>query len=129
MSEARQAQWWTCDAGAERISNCEIGDAVLEWWDGLSPDEPLPETVTVYGFAPRVIDDRERERLAMQVMDDLHESLEDEYGDPDGLADATITDSMKQAARAFVAAVLNEYSIWQCEKVCEETVTVKDYIP
>ena len=119
MSE-REPKYWTC-VEAEVLNHTEIEDALDEFLDDDPENHQL--TVEVTGFAPMVPD---VERIANHVLDDLLENiLDDEYGGPDGYTKST--DGMKEAAKAFVGAVLKEYNVYNCEEVCKKTVALSLY--
>ncbi len=48
------------------------------------------------------------------VLERLLEDLDEDYADPDGDS-TTPTDTMREAARAFVGVVAKEYKVWSCE--------------
>lgn len=59
------------------------------------------------------------EKYAQQIADRIMEEellrLDEEYGDPDGDADMSATESMREAALAFGRAVVAGYTPWMCE--------------
>ena len=60
---------------------------------------------------------------------DIMEYLDMEYGDPDGECVSDVTDEMIEAARKFVDTVLEGYTSWACEPNGEwTTVDVRDWI-
>lgn len=119
---ACEAQFWSCRDDDEILTHTEIEEAVGAFLDDVYPDRPA--TVTVYGYAVRVVD---REHYAERALDNLLEDLHEEYGDPNRYPSDSITESMRAAARAFLEAVLAEYRVWTCEKVCEEVVDLAEY--
>jgi len=108
----------------ERLSHSEMDDAIESVLDGIGDLNAPPETIEMCGFIhkkPSV------KREATGALDRILESLDEEYGDPDG-GYIEATDSMKDAAQEFVAAVLDEYTVWACEIVKRETVNVQEWI-
>ena len=116
------SNWWgTKDS--ERLIHRTPDEAIEEMLDQVPcPIDDFGEVV-VAEYAPmKCSADAER------VLERLLESLDDEYGDPDG--DYTEpTDSMKQAAEAFVRAVVAEYTPWACEPTGNEVrVNALDWV-
>lgn len=123
MSETkREAQFWSCREDDEYLSHETIEEAVEAWADDLHPG-PLPETVTVYGFARMELPTTER--LASEALARLLEWMDEEYGDPHGATEPTPT--MEAAAFAFAQTFRAEYVPWACEQVERRTVRVADY--
>ena len=120
----KEPKFWTCNEHAELLRHVDYEEAVQEWVEDLWPEE-LPETLVVYGFAP--IDLSGVDVDAERVLEHLLESMDEEYGDPDG-SYTIATESMKAAAEVFVETIYAEYDTWACVKVCEKTVRVADII-
>jgi hypothetical protein len=118
------AEMFSCDPDAEVLTATDVSEAVQEWVDYF--DGPLPETVTVYGFARRELPPTEK--LAENILYDVLERLNDEYGDPDGLRGDGRTPEMVEAAHAFADVIRCKYWVWACEHASEETVKVSDYV-
>jgi hypothetical protein len=129
VAEKREPKYWTCDRGTERLYHTTIHDAVVDWWDQLDPDDPrggtMPETVTVYGFAPMEVD---QARWSNYALDTVLEAMEEEYGDPDGISVNDPTAAMREAACTFLRSILAEYRVWGCEEVCQEVVDPKEHV-
>jgi len=83
-------------------------------------DGPLPETIDLIGYDLVIINE---EKQADRVLETFIESLDEDYGDY-----TKPTDGMKLAAKEFVKKVISEYQVTTCEKVCEKTVRIKDYV-
>jgi hypothetical protein len=124
VESKREPKFWTCRRDEERLSADCVEDAMDEWVDHLFPD-PLPETVTVYGFAPMELPSVEK--LAGRAVDYLLELLDEEYGDPEG-DPGEPTAKIKAAAEAFATILRAEYRAYTCEEVTSETVKVADYV-
>lgn len=122
MSAEKPLYWGL--ANDEQLSCTEIGERVQEFYENLEDNEPLPETIELIGFDPMKVNE---ERHANWLLDNLLESLDEEYGSPDGNGTQP-TETMKQTAKEFVEKVLSEYHVWGCERVCTKTVRIKDYI-
>lgn len=65
------------------------------------------------------------ESIAEDVLNEVLERLDEEYGDPDG--DYTSpTDSMRQMAEAFARSVLCQYTPWCCEPTGNEILVTRE---
>lgn len=102
----------------ERLHHDDPDEAIADIIDGLHPvgfDE-IGE-ITVHEFAPATPNPEH-----WRPLESLIEQLDEEYADPDG--DGTRpTEAMLVAEKAFVAAVLADYTPWSC-KPTGNTVTV-----
>lgn len=125
MSE-REARWWSVDRERERLYATEIEEAVQEWYDDLYPDQIVPETVEVHGFAPMELPPAEK--IAADVLEYVGEWLEEDYGDPDDGGPTNWNEKAKAAAAEFARVVREEFYVWACEPVARETVRVADYV-
>jgi hypothetical protein len=116
------AEFYTCREDEEQLSFTCIEEAVEQWADDCWPN-PLPETVTVYGYGRmRVV------TCPTSPLEDMVERLDEEYGDPEGNYETPVTEGMREAERQFIAAVLAEYHPWACVRVSEEVVNVADFL-
>jgi len=104
----------------ERLVYTDEDVAIEAILDGI--DGPLPETITICGFARMEID-----TLRLIPLEDCLETLDEEYGDPDGEYSES-TEAMKEAERVFLAAIKKEYTPWACEEVCRKEITVADWV-
>lgn len=119
----RIVKFWTCLQHAEELHHRDIASAVAELFDM----DPLPETVEVYGYAPVILPSAEE--LAQQYLSPLRHLLallDDEFSNPDGEA-TDPSRRMVEAELAFLRVVLEEYEVWDCERVETRTVRVQDY--
>jgi len=109
----------------EQLTHTEMDDAVESILEDMEGDiKDLPETIEVCGFAHVVVNVKKE---AEGILERLLEGLYEDYGNPDG--DSTdITDTMKEASETFVAAVLEEYTVWACEIIKRETINVQEWI-
>jgi hypothetical protein len=121
----RAVRFWDCGEDNELLSHTEISEAVEAWADSIHP-APLPETVTVYGFAPMELPSASS--LATDVLDHILESLDEELADPDGNGTKP-TEAMRDAALVFAEAIRAEYEPWFCERVTKVVVRVADHVP
>jgi hypothetical protein len=127
----REPVFWDCSDGSE-LSHTDEDDAIEAYLDAMldskmTPAEvlaTLPEMVTVYGFAHDELVGCEA--WAEIALESLIECIDDEYGNPDKMTQAT--KGMLDAARAFVTAVVADYAPWRCSKVAEKTIEVEPWI-
>ncbi len=123
--QARAVEYWDCNDSEELLSHTDIGDAVVAWADAL--DGPLPESVTVYGFARRPLPSAEP--LAIDILTRVLEELDNDLGDPDATEITRDTQPMREAAFALAAAIRADYEVWQCERVTKCDVLVAEHVP
>jgi hypothetical protein len=121
----RAVKFWECCTDAEHLAYTDIGEAVHAWADARHP-EPLPETVTVHGYAPMELPTEEW--IADLILRETLERLDEEHARFDG-EDTTPTAAMKAASYAFARVIRREYVSWQCEEVVAVTVRVADHVP
>jgi len=119
----RKIVFWG-DKDDEHLTFAEMDDAIESILDGMDDINALPETIDVCGFA-RMEPNAKSE--AVRVLERTLSDLDQEYGNPDGNY-TKATDSMQEAAKTFVAAVLDEYTVWACDIVKRETVNVQAWI-
>jgi len=116
-------EYWDCEKNRELLTHDSIGEAVY-WWADAAP-KPLPETVTVYGFARKELPSADS--IAAGILDDLGNWLVDEYSDPDYGPD--FNRAIEEAALRFAETLRSELFVWACDEVTSQTVNVRDYIP
>ena len=104
----------------ERLVYTDEDVAIEAILDGI--DGPLPETITICGFARMEVD-----TLRLNPLEDCLETLDEEYGDPDGEYSES-TEAMKEAERVFLAAIKKEYTTWMCEEVCRKEIDVAEWM-
>ena len=117
----RTIEYWDSE-GEERLTHTDQYDAIENMLDGIGK---LPETIEICGYARMELPGVES--LATDVLERLLEGLDEEYGDLEG-GYVSGTDKMKEAAKVFLTAVLDEYVSWACEIVKRETVDVAAWV-
>lgn len=123
MTEAtREPVFFSCDPDQEHLRHTEPDEAIEAHLDDL---EAMPETVTVHGFARMPVKKERTERLAADHLELLLETLDEELGDPEFRTKPT--EVMTAHARRFVTSVVEEYEVWACEKISEETVNSQQW--
>lgn len=124
--------YWDCRQ-SERFENEDPDEEIEEWLDDAWMPEfktmtreqvldALPKTIELIGYKrmmPAVAEYR-------NVLDDLLESIDEQYGDPDEYTHPT--DAMKELERIFIEGVLKLYNSWPCEEAAKRTVVVADWI-
>lgn len=121
----REVRFWDCSDDKESLCWTSITEAVEQWADEQHPN-PLPETVTVYGFASMELPPLKH--LADEALERMLELLDEDYGDPTD-SGTTPTPGMRDAALRFANSICIEYDPWACEQVTEEVVRVADHVP
>ena len=102
------AVFWAEENDDGELLHGSIEDAIEDFLDAISIDE-IPDQATFVGYSRMVVDPYRCDRS----LDDLLEYLDEEYGNPDKRT--TPTPEMREAEREFVAKVLSQYAVWQCE--------------
>lgn len=113
-------KFYTCDECAERLNYTDPEEAV---YDEISGNESLfqDDEITLYEHTPMTIPDSR-----FEVLERLLESLDEDFGDPDGEYSKP-TPGMIQAEKAFIEAMKQEYQVWSCEQTGKQTKTVYDW--
>ena len=128
-NQQRTPKYWHWSNDAETLAFTTPGEAVDDYVEhvyhaGLGDDPPpIPEYVTLYGYAPMALDKPD----PGWILDEVLDRIEEEYGDPDG--PRKTTDRMRAAASEFIDLVVEEWGepYW-CEIVETRTVRVRDYV-
>ena len=107
-------------ADEERLSYTDEHECIEGILDDI--DDPLPEKITICGFARMEV-----ATLCLNPLENCLETLDEEYGDPDGEYSES-TEAMKEAERVFLAAIKKEYTTWMCEEVCRKEIIVADWV-
>ena len=114
MSERQTGSSEMYGIGDQEILNTNLNDCVERYLDAIPPGD-LPKhapVVKVEHYRPRAL---ESGALFMDThLDALYESLDEEYGNPEG--DATEpTQAVRQAWQTFLDVVRAEYVSWFCD--------------
>lgn len=120
------AEFWDCSRDGEQLTWTTIAEAVADHVDNIVWPDPLPETVTVYGFATMGLPSADR--IASSVLDELTGWLDDKYGDQIDGDPTEIPPELRAAALVFAEAVRAHYPVWSCEQVAQREVRVSDYV-
>ncbi len=124
MSGPREAKFWSCRDDDEVLTHDDISEAVEEWADDAHPDR-IPETITVYGFAPMELPPATD--IANRALGEIIEWLDEELADPSGNGSQS-SDELTAAALAFAEAIRTHYEPWMCEEVERRVISVRDYL-
>lgn len=111
-------EFWS--ATDDEILSHETVDEAVESF--LEDCDQFPETIEIRGYARM-----QPSPDVLRPLEDLLEYLDEEYGDPDG-PPTEATAKMKEAERAFINVVLQDYSSWACEQVTTEIILVNEWI-
>ena len=109
----------------------EAIEAALDEW--LSPKcnvlehlrSAVGETLTIYGFTRRKLDKDEPCLDGENILSDLLERIDEEYGGEDPTEP---TAGMKAAADILSQVLHREYEVWQCESTHKAVVNVDAWI-
>lgn len=112
---------WSHDKHAERVHPLNTAWDIY-FQDCEDNDVEPSEVVTMYAFKQKTVNEQ---WLANCALDALIERFDDEYGDPEEYTQATQV--MKDAALAFVHAVVAECDAWQVEDVGSVELKVSDW--
>lgn len=125
MSE--EVKYWSCNRDADYLTHQSIEFAIDEFLEDVEPPE-WPDEVVVYGFAPMEV--RFSGYARDNMLDELVESLDEDYGDPYGNSDDyRPSDAVKAKADELLRLMEAEYPCWTCEEVETVTVPLRDYVP
>lgn len=70
---------------------------------------------------------KDADTFAKNILEDILERLDEEYGDPDG--DGTEpTENMKEASLKLAQVIINEYQSWACVKTGEDIEYSKEEV-
>lgn len=123
--EKRKPTLWDCSRDSEVLTHSDPEAAVDDWLgnDFVGELSDAPEEVTVFGFAPVIVDEARRSCEASRVLEGLIEQLDEDLGSPDDYTKPT--EEMEALARTFVDGVLELYHVWSCEQISEESVPTR----
>jgi hypothetical protein len=103
-----EPSFYSCAEDSERLTCTTPDEAIEEFIDQLWGDQPLPASITVYGWRRTALEPASW--INARAIEMVLENLDEDFGDPDG--DATdVTEPMKAAAKVFVDAVAAEYQL------------------
>lgn len=119
--------WDCCDS--EELYHSDKDEAIEAFLDGfmlpvMKPEDwaAVPKTIEVSGYVRAKVD----RNLDGIPLEHILELLDEDYGNPD--AETKPTKRMKEAEKEFLKVVLEEYFVWNCEKVCKEEVNTMEWI-
>lgn len=98
--------WYGVD-GQEQLDS-SIDECIERYLDEC---EDFDFTFFVYEFRTMKVNPK-----CLNVLEQLLETLDEEYGNPEGCDWTQPTESMVAAEKVFVEAVLSEYQVWACER-------------
>jgi hypothetical protein len=122
MSE-REIKFWQAERMNDNPLTCEsIDEAVgeyVEYFKALADGK-----IEIIGYAPMEVNPY----LLDDILENILERLDEEYGNPDNTEGRKPTEEMKQAEAEFVKKIISFYEPWMCEEVERKTINVKEWI-
>lgn len=123
--EKREPTLWAI-GDPETLTHTDMHEAIEEWvenelWE--SNIYAIPDTVTVTGYARMEISTH-----LLNPLEHVLEYLDEEFGSPFDSNWTEPTERMKEAEKAFLQVIKEEYVSWACEPVTSETINVRDWI-
>lgn len=89
-------------------------------------EEKAEEEIIIYGYVKKEIN---KDRLAIWVIDELLERMDDEYTIEEGNKKIAQYESTKRAALRLVDSIIADgYKVETLDKVCEKKIKISDYI-
>lgn len=128
--DGREIEYWDCSDDNERLSHTCMHDAIEYHLDCILPPATTewPEAVEVYGYARMPISDGDKVSWRDRLLEQLYEMVDEEYGDWEKPHDGKIPSDVILAADNLVNTMLSNYTVFNCEKVCTETINVMDWV-
>lgn len=120
---AREVAFWSTTDDAEQLYHSEIEEALDAWADDHFPD-PLPEKITVYGWARMELPTARR--IGEVALEAVLEYLDEEHGDPNDATEQS--DEMLTLAALFGKGIRDHYTCWSCEVISTREVAVSEYV-
>jgi hypothetical protein len=125
MSETLEADFYSVNGDDEFITAESIDQAIIDWYDGGADfDDPLPETVEVYGYVREKICDRQ----VGWWLETFIENLDEGYGCEETWGDYSLSDKAQELWKAFTDQVREEYPVSQLKVVGRVKVRVVEYL-
>jgi hypothetical protein len=116
-----EVKFWDAE-DTEILTHTDQDDAIECLLDGF---DELPDMLEIYGYTRMELPSTDS--LTTHVLEEMLSRLDEDYGNPeDNHQEAT--DTMKEAAKAFVEIVKNEYVPWACEIVKHKTIDVQEWV-
>lgn len=119
--KAKEPDFWDAEE-SEELTYETLDEAVEGYLDqaNIWLDDPTIDII-VSGFCKMEIS-----RETLNPLDNLLDQVEEEYGNPN--KDYKPTDALREAEKKFIDIFLQEYDVYVCEKVCEVSVNVKEWV-
>lgn len=109
----------------DHLQHETIEDAILDYLDSYYTQWGREIVVEEYKRAE--ITDKNKERIAEQVLTDALQFFDEYYGPEDDYVEAT--NSMVEAANTFIAAIVKDYPVYRCEQTGNSvTINVEGWI-
>lgn len=119
--DTKEVVYWDCE-DSEQLRHETVDEAIEAFIDGFDDPAMVPQTIEVKGYRRVPV-----EAYGINILDDVLEALDEEYGDPDG--DSTEpTPAMKKAEAAFLDTICSEYTPCLCEPCDSVLIQTKDWV-
>jgi hypothetical protein len=140
MSEtARQwddgADYYSTSADVERLSHEEIDECIWECLEGRGGtiEEAVAKGLTIHAWRRSAIDfESEVKRQLERFLENMSESILEEYGDPDGDSEDVFADEAEEAFKVAVTpalrTLLSTVKPWHCDIIGERTFTPEELL-
>jgi hypothetical protein len=124
------ADYYSTSADVERLSHKEIDECIWECLEGRGGtiEEAVAKGLTVHAWMRDAIDveDEAKDQLE-RFVENMSESILEEYGDPEGNSEDVFSDEAEEAFRVAVTpalhALLETVNPWHCDIIGERTFT------
>ena len=110
----------------ERLRYTEKNEAIEMILDSYFP-EPLPKTIELVRYVRSKINEPTETR-AKDIVEEIIEYLDDDYGDPEYCEDQTSINEMIDVAKDFVSKIYDLYVPWTCEKESSEIIDCERWV-
>lgn len=120
-------EFWAFE-DADYVNTNNIAELLQDYVDSLCDDDEIPATFKLIGYDQRVLKLDEKIVHANNILENLLDTLDNEYRNYDDVEPTKETEAMKTAALKFVNTVLYEFNIMDLVKVAEKEVKILDYL-
>ena len=94
----------------QEVLDADLDDCIERYLDSDDEDFEAPETITVEAYERMKLS---RERVESHLSD-MVESIDDDYGDPDGTSDPA--PQIMEAWQSFCKIFVDTYEVWRCDR-------------
>ena len=119
-----EADFYSCDADAESLSDDNWEGAIGEFLDCYSPEEV--SEVTIYAYKRAVVKRADVEAYALNAAISFHEELSEEYGDRG--TSHEVPDELWQPFLRAAQEYMSTYVPWRCKVVAQREMSREEVI-